>query len=144
MNVEHFETGENLGRVEVRVDISGNESWDVSSDDADRYLSGRRERDWVSLGTFIFSSKRKYSYRPIVKARANQRQIEFVAKDATTFIRRALLEEEVNALKRGGLMPVRDSILRSSSSSAVYRRRTRNTRSTIGIRWRDWRRVSTC
>jgi len=63
-------------------------------------------------------AKENISIGPIVKARANQRQIEFVAKDATTFIRRALLEEEVNALKRGGLMPVRDSILRSSSSSS--------------------------
>ena len=66
----------------------------------------------------FLAAKENIHIGAIVKARANQRQIEFVAKDATTFIRRALLEEEVNALKRGGLMPVRDSILRSSSSSS--------------------------
>jgi uncharacterized protein YlzI (FlbEa/FlbD family) len=66
----------------------------------------------------FLAAKENIHIGAIVKARANQRQIDFVAKDATTFIRRALLEEEVNALKRGGLMPVRDSILRSSSSSS--------------------------
>ena len=66
----------------------------------------------------FLAAKENIHIGAIVKARANQRQIEFVAKDATTFIRRALLEGEVNALKRGGLMPVRDSILRSSSSSS--------------------------
>jgi uncharacterized protein YlzI (FlbEa/FlbD family) len=66
----------------------------------------------------FLAAKENIHIGAIVKVRANQRQIEFVAKDATTFIRRALLEEEVNALKRGGLMPVRDSISRSSSSSS--------------------------
>jgi hypothetical protein len=58
------------------------------------------------------------SLGPIVKSKTNQKQLEFVSKDATTFLRRVLLEEEVNAVNRGGLMPVRDSILRSSSSSS--------------------------
>ena len=67
---------------------------------------GTRERkEIISLG-------------PIVKSKTNQKQLEFVSKDATMFLRRVLLEEEVNAVNRGGLMPVRDSILRSSSSSS--------------------------
>ena len=65
------------------------------------------------------NEEEKITLGPIVKAKPNQKQIEFIAKDATTFVRRVLLEEELAALNKGGGIPqVRDSILRSSLSSS--------------------------
>ena len=67
----------------------------------------------VFVGTVVGERGRKITLGPIVKAKPNQKQIEFIAKDATTFVRRVLLEEELAALNKGGGIPqVRDSILR--------------------------------
>ena len=106
-------------RFEIRVHSSGDESWDVPSDDASRYLAGRWERDWFFCWNRRRERGRKITLGPTVKAKPNQKQIEFIAKDATTFVRRVLLEEELAALNKGGGIPqVRDSILRSSLSSS--------------------------
>ena len=68
------------------------------------------------VGTVVGERGRKLR-RTNRQSQTEPKTIEFIAKDATTFVRRVLLEEELAALNKGGGIPQVRVQFRSSLSS---------------------------
>ena len=80
------------------------------------------------------NEEEKITLGPIVKAKPNQKQIEFIAKDATTFVRRVLLEEELAALAASlDIQFAHDSVLLNGENVSVEIRVDRVTKATRSV-----------